>query len=210
MKTVIKTIIIDDDPIFRSGLSNQLAQYDEVALLAQADNGDSGLSLVKQHQPDVVLADFHMDGLDGIPLIKKIKQQQPNIKLVTLTRQDDPFVLIQMIEAGSDAIIQKKSDNLIINAIHSVINNRGIIQPEQGMLIVRALLRRQTLLQLTNNELEFFNKIGEGKNYKIIAQEIGIKENSAKNLLSKVKAKLKVKTKQALIDLYQQFFPKHR
>lgn len=203
----IGVILIEDLPLTQAAIKHELQRDENIEWLGEADDGVPGIALIKKTQADVAIVDYHLNTLDGLDLIEMIVQASSQTKIISLTQEENPFLLLQIIEAGSKAVILKKFRRSLKEIIYHVFNGGTVLQKEMGCEVVYAAKEREILNLLNNNEKAYFEKTGQGKNHVTIAEELGIKESSVKKLLTNAKNKLKLATKKDLIDLYKKFFP---
>ncbi len=104
----IGVVLIEDLPLTQVAVKNELSRDKSIVWLGVADDGIPGIALIKEIQPDVAIVDYHLKELEGLDLIEMISRVSPHTKIISLTLEEDPFLLLQIIEAGSKAIISKK------------------------------------------------------------------------------------------------------
>lgn len=118
---LIRVLLADDHTIVREGLRLLLASQQDMQVVGEADNGRDVLVLVETLQPDLVVLDLSMPGLNGLQVTQRIKERWPSIKVVALTVHEDESYLRQMCQARADGYVLKRSagDELVL-AIHTV------------------------------------------------------------------------------------------
>jgi DNA-binding NarL/FixJ family response regulator len=122
--SVINIIMADDHEIFRDGFSALFRRSSEIKLLAEARNGQQLITLAGKLNPDVILTDIKMPGVDGIEATKVITARHPHIKIIALTMFDDDNLIIDMLEAGASGYLLKNAHKKeIIEAIRAVNRN---------------------------------------------------------------------------------------
>jgi len=203
----ISLILIEDLPLTRAAIKSELSKDKRITWLGEAQDGIMGAALLKETQADVAIVDFHLQGLDGLELLALIPQLSPRTKIISLTQEEDPFLLLQIIEAGSHAILLKKFKRSLKTIVYHVFDGGTLLQEETGCEVVYAQKERNILNRLNESEKVYFEKTGQGKNHARIAAMLGIKESSVKKLLTHAKNKLNLKTKNDLIALYNRFYP---
>ncbi len=204
----ISVILIEDQPIAQEAIKNLLVKQKRIQWLGEADDGIPGITLIEHNQPTVAIVDYYLKSLGELELIEKIRTASSDTIIVSLTQVEDPFLILQMIEAGSHAILTKSHSHSLINDIYTLVDKRKtLLQEDLGHQVVHAALERQLIFELNCNEMHYFLKTGQGIGHEKIANELAIKPVSVKKLLARTKKKLKVKTKADLIALYQRFFP---
>lgn len=177
-KTTI--IIVDDHKIFRDGLIMLLNNFDFVSLIGQAANGEEFLELIKTEAPDIVLMDINMPQMNGIEATKQAVQKYPDIKVIALTSFADDDYIEQMIAAGVEGYMLKRSDiDDFEKAIKKVAGGGSYFSPEIIKVISRNLYKdkeRKTgermLANFTSREKEILNLICKGLNNEQIADQL--------------------------------------
>ena len=107
---IISLIIVDDHEIFRKGLRIILNELDEIKVVGEAQNGHELFELLKHNPADVVLMDIRMPIMDGIEATKRIVEKYPKTKVIALTMFEDISYFNQMVEAGADGFLLKKTN----------------------------------------------------------------------------------------------------
>jgi DNA-binding NarL/FixJ family response regulator len=137
--TVRKFAIADDHEIFRQGLKLVLSDDPSLKFVCEAENGFALIQLIRQHQPDVVLLDLKMPGMDGFAATKEIRSEFPEMKILVLTMFHEEQFIISLLEAGANGYLTKNySPEKIKQAIHTVCDE-GFYHNE---MVSRALLKK--------------------------------------------------------------------
>ena len=127
----IRVIIADDHPIVRTGLRLMLQMRDTFELVGEAENGAMAVSLVQEHQPDVVLMDLRMPETDGLSALKKIRSQYPQIAVLILTTYNEDDLIMQALRAGARGYLLKDADvEILLRSIERAALGEMLIQPE--------------------------------------------------------------------------------
>lgn len=177
-KTTI--IIVDDHKIFRDGLMMLLDNFDFVSVVGQAANGEEFLELVEDVTPDIVLMDINMPKMNGIEATKLALEKYPEIKVIALTSFADDEYIEQMISAGVEGYMLKRSDiEDFEKAIKKVAEGGSYFSAEIIKVISRNLYKdkerrasEQILSEFTSREKEILNLICKGLNNEQIAELI--------------------------------------
>lgn len=213
--TEISLILIDDDDVGRFGIKKILEQYDDITIAGEAKNGESGLTLIEKEKPDVALVDFNMPGLHGLTLIQKIKAINPTIKIITITIENNPYLLSRAIEAGSESILLKSDTNKganFIEVIRDILKKKYHLPKGDAYSINKATLERNAFtIALNKTELQavatLANQESKGNSIEEIAVVLGKKLGSIRNTLRSARKKLNVKNNNELNQLYKKLFP---
>jgi len=205
---MIRVIIIDDVDVIRAGISASLAKAEDIECIGEADSGDKAIKLIQQKMPDVVLMDFHMPpGIDGLELVKRVKQASEHTKIIIITIDTDLHRLSRALKMGVDGIILKNDRELIAKAIRSVIAGKRYLQPDMAYDLMQALMSKHELQELNQTQYKILLKTAEGKKPQQIAKELNITPKFVSNELVKIKKRLNVKNTAELIRLGAKYLP---
>lgn len=197
----IGVVVIDDQHLVRAGLISLLQLADNITVLGQAADGDTGIAVIEQLQPDVVLMDIRMPGCDGITALQRLREAGNQTPVLLLTTFDDHETILQALRAGAKGYLLKdvSLDTLVeaIQALHSggswlqpVITSR-IVEGLQG-LTSAAASSEPVLEQLTDRELAILQLMAAGLSNHEIAASLFKSTGTIKNQVSTVLAKLGV------------------
>ncbi len=198
-----RIVIIDDHPLLRQGL-HQLADLSPVLeIIGETDNGEQGLTLARKLQPDLVLLDLNMPGINGLETLKALKQLVPASKVAILTVSDSQENIVASLRAGADGYLLKDMDpEALLGKLHELAEGRLVMSPniaERLALGVRAEnLKTQEPgpIELTEREREILIHISSGESNKVIARKLHIAEATVKvhvrHLLKKLGLKSRV------------------
>ncbi|WP_321345352.1 response regulator transcription factor [uncultured Draconibacterium sp.] len=175
-----KITIVDDHKIFRDGLIMLLSNFDFVTVIGQAANGAEFLEIIEDETPDIVLMDINMPKMNGIEATKQAMKKYPEIKIIALTSFADDEYIEQMISAGVEGYMLKRSDiEDFEKAIMKVAAGGSYFSSEIIKVISRNLYKdkerksgEQLLSQFTAREKEILNLICKGLNNEQIAELI--------------------------------------
>lgn len=189
-------ITIDDHPLFRKGLADLIAMDASLQLVGDAASGEEGLERVRELQPDLVLLDLNMKGMDGIETLKAIKAEDLDTCVIMLTVSDNEENVVSALRAGADGYLLKDMEpEDILKQILSAAQGRLVISERLTELMARALREAPQPSSpdqagLTGREREIVELIARGLSNKLIARELDITEGTVKvhikNLLKKL------------------------
>lgn len=127
----IRVMLADDHKILREALRSVLEHEPDIAVVAEASDGNETLRLVEQDPPDVVVMDIGMPGMDGIEATRRLIQECPAIKVVALSTYFDRRIVLQMLEAGARGYVVKASGGKeLVRAIRSAVQDQIYLCPE--------------------------------------------------------------------------------
>ncbi|HTJ12468.1 MAG TPA: response regulator transcription factor [Dinghuibacter sp.] len=175
MTSPIRLVIADDHEIFRDGLALMLSRQKNMTLAGQAADGGELLAMVRETQPDVVLADIKMPHMDGIEATKILLQEFPDLKIIALSMFSEENLIVEMLEAGAKGYLLKNADKQeILDAIASVVQNqeyycRDTSVTLASMIVKSNFSRKKEVIEFSDRELEIIKLICK----QFTAQEMG-------------------------------------
>lgn len=192
-----RILIIDDHPLFRRGVTQLIAMAPHLELAGEASNGEQGLTLAKSLEPDLVLLDLHMAGVDGIEVLRQIRDAGLDCRVVILTVSDHADDLVAAIRDGADGYLLKDMEpEDLLSAIDETLNGRIVIGERLNGLLARAIREESAETQrdaaaLTDREEEILQCLAQGLSNKRIARQLDITDATVKvhvkNLLKKLR-----------------------
>ena len=220
---MIRTLLVEYHELERLGLSIMLEQAENIELVGQAENGIKGVELAKSLLPDVIIMDIGLPIIDGIEATKRIKQFNPNSKILIFTSRDNSDDIFEAFQSGADGYVMKDaSREQICTAIRSVSEGVAWIDPAIAKLVLSNIQspKEQVVPKvsgeinyhagkqnygLTEREMEVLALIVEGLTNVQIAKELTITTSTAKahvhSILQKLSAETRAKaTKKAIIE----------
>ncbi|WP_341743309.1 two-component system response regulator NarL [Azonexus hydrophilus] len=202
MPTTTRVLIIDDHPLFRRGVSQLLGLADGFEIVGEAASGQEGIELAKRLDPDLILLDLNMKGMNGLETLRTMRDLEIDARIILVTVSDAPEDLIAAIRSGADGYILKDNDpDDILKLIDSAMHGKTAISPELTSLLATALREESVVEQrsqasLTERETAILKCLAGGMSNKLIARELDIMESTVKvhirNLLKKLKFRSRV------------------
>ena len=193
----IKVMIADDHVLMREGLK-QLLEFDgSIKVIAEAANGVECLESLKTIKPEVLLLDINMPNKNGIEVLKEIRENDIDIKVLMLTVHNEVEYLLKAIDIGVDGYILKDSESAELKkAINYVYNGESYIQssliPSLNSRLVNRDMDKEKIESLTKRELEVLIQVANGMFNKEIAVILSISERTVKNHISNIFKKIEV------------------
>ena len=195
----LRVLIADDHPVFRDGLRTLLASVPETEVVGEVSTGDEAIVQAAALQPDVILMDLHMPGLNGIEASRAILRASPHIGILVLTMfEDDDSVFAAML-AGARGYLLKGADQIeIVRALTAVSHGEAIFSPSIAGRLTHyfSMLRNASLPQafpeLTEREREILTLIAQGCNNTGIASRLVLSPKTVRNHVSNIFNKLQV------------------
>lgn len=193
----IRVMLADDHILMREGIK-QLLEFDgSIEVIEEASDGEECLKKLKDSNPQVLLLDINMPKMNGIDVLKEIKNQGLDVKVLILTVHNEVEYLLKAVDIGVDGYILKESESAELKkAINFVVNGESYIQPKLIPLLNNRLLARDMdkdkIEMLTRREKEVLIKIANGMINKEIANSLHISERTVKNHISNIFKKIDV------------------
>jgi DNA-binding NarL/FixJ family response regulator len=193
----IRVLIADDHTSFRSGLVALLRTQHGLFVAGEAATGDEAVEQALELQPDVVVMDLNMPGLDGISATRAIVDTSPHIAVLVLTMADDDVALFDAIRAGARGYLLKGADRgELARAIRAVASGEAIFGPAvaRRLMTFFADARRTTAAfpELSDREREVLELVARGLSNQAIVDRLGISPKTVRNHVSNIFSKLRV------------------
>jgi DNA-binding NarL/FixJ family response regulator len=210
-KSKIRIVVADDHPIFRDGLCRLLALEDDFEVVAQASDGRQVLEILQQVEPDILLLDLKMPGLDGLATLQRLQAARNKTRVIVLTASDDKNEFVQAMKLGTSGIVLKQTaTELLIKSIRKVhageiwldshttaaVIRQFVAAEEQQPLAppppMQAPQRDRERSPLSQREREIVALVAQGFKNKEMAEKMFISEQTVKNHLHNIFDKLGV------------------
>jgi len=211
---VIRVLLVDDEPLVRSGLRAILASDDDVDVVAEADDGVAAAAAVEAHHPDVVLMDVRMPRLDGITATARILQQHPGVRVLVVTTFSADDYVLDALRAGAAGFLLKRAEpERIREAVRVVARGDAVLFPDAVRRLVvaadppRTSTHEALLGRLTDRERDVLRLLAAGRSNGEIAAELWLGVETVKTHVGNVLAKLGARDRmQAAIFAYESGF----
>jgi NarL family two-component system response regulator YdfI len=205
-KTAIRIVVADDHLVVREGLRFMLEEADEgFVLVGDAGDGATALDVVGKVQPDVVLMDLRMPGMDGLEAIQRIRAAWPRIAVLILTTYNEDDLMIRGLQVGACGYLLKDTDRAtLFRAIRAAARSEMVVHPDvmarilshaahgisSSPVSLTNATRRET--DLTEREMEVLESLVRGERNKEIARRLSVTERTVRAHLSTIYMKLNV------------------
>jgi NarL family two-component system response regulator LiaR len=192
--STIRVLLVDDHAVVRSGLSKFLLVNRDMELAGEASDGQEALQMIGTINPDVILMDLLMPGMDGITATREIHQKNPHIKILALTSFAEQNLVQGALQAGAIGYIQKNVTAAeLANAIRSAYAGRMILSPEATQVLAQSVTQSHLPgNELTEREHDVLKCMVEGMNNNEIAKKLFISLGTVKFHISNIFQKLGV------------------
>lgn len=198
----LKVLLIDDHTLFRVGLEGLLVTRG-IDIVASVNTGIDCIQLIEKLDPDVILLDMRMPGIDGLGVLKMIREKYESMPVVMLTTSSDENDLVESLRAGAQGYLLKdmEPDELVI-ALRDIVNGKTIVAPDLAPILAKAVQGKSDTTgqskddspfsDLTPRETEILGLLAEGQSNKAIARNLGISDGTVKLHVKAILRKLKV------------------
>jgi DNA-binding NarL/FixJ family response regulator len=177
----IHVILADDHTLVRAGIRALLEKLPGVKVVGEAGDGREVLNLVKAHQPDVVLMDIAMPGLNGLEAAERMARDFPDVRIIMLSMHNNEEYVLRSIKAGASGYLLKKAATAELEtALHRVVDGEIYLSQEISMQLHRQFPlqgiadRKGPFEQLTGRQREILQLIAEGRNTKQIGETLKV------------------------------------
>lgn len=203
----IRVVLADDHEIFLDGLTSMLQKQPDIDIVGNACNGKELISITEKLQPDIVITDIKMPGIDGIEATRVLTKKFPEIKIIGLSMFDQEGPIIEMLEAGGKGYLQKNADkNEIIEAIKAV-NAHSVFYCRHTTAQFARLIIESKFSPYNDNkgptfserEIEIIKLLCEGYSNWEIADKLYFTKRTAENYRERIFKKMNVKNSAGLV-----------
>ena len=206
-KSKIRIVVADDHPIFRDGLCKLLALEEDFEVVAQAQDGREVLDVLQQYEPDILLLDLKMPGLDGLGTLQRLQAARNRTRVIVLTASDDKNEFVQAMKLGTSGIVLKQTaTDLLIKSIRKVHAGEIWLDSHTTAAVIRQFVsadeapqhqqaaapRERERSPLSQREREIVALVAQGFKNKEMAEKMFISEQTVKNHLHNIFDKLGV------------------
>jgi len=209
-KPKIRIVVADDHPIFRDGLCRLLALEEDFEVVAQSQDGRQVLDVLQQLEPDILLLDLKMPGLDGLATLQRLQQAKNKTRVIVLTASDDKNEFVQAMKLGTSGIVLKQTaTELLIKSIRKVHAGEIWLDSHTTAAVIRQFVandetpmppavppsaspRERERSPLSQREREIVALVAQGFKNKEMAEKMFISEQTVKNHLHNIFDKLGV------------------
>ena len=206
---MIRLVLVDDHPIILDGLAHLFAGHTDLAVVARCVDGQEALDAVRKHQPDILVLDLRLPVLDGLSVLRAIREERLPVQTLVLTAAIDDDDVVDAIRLGARGLVLKESAPTdLIRCIRQVHAGGQSIPERYLSRTLDALVRREAGLKdmrssLTPREIDIVRLVALGRRNKGIARELGITEGTVKIHLHNIYRKLQVTSRVALTLMAQ-------
>ncbi|MCB9007269.1 MAG: response regulator transcription factor [Ardenticatenaceae bacterium] len=196
MNEKITVLLVDDHKVVRQGVRAFLQAQADIEVVAEADSGETAVTLAAEHAPDVVLMDLVMPGMDGVAATRAVKAQSPRTQIIMLTSYHQDEHIFPAIRAGALSYLLKDIEPAALaEAVRQAAQGEAVLHPRVAARVVQELhgSRQESInvfTELSERELEVLRLIADGANNSSIAEQLFISEKTVKSHVSNILGKL--------------------
>jgi DNA-binding NarL/FixJ family response regulator len=196
----IRVVVVDDQELFRRGLTMLLGVEDDIEVVGEAGDGVAATELAISVAPDVILMDVRMPKRSGIEACLAIKETAPAARIIMLTVSDEEADLYDAVKNGASGYLLKDSSiDEVAQAVRVVADGQSLISPSMAIKLLdefkqmsRSDRQQVPTPRLTERELEVLKLVAQGLNNREIAKRLFISENTVKNHVRNILEKLQL------------------
>ncbi len=197
----LRVLLIDDHTLFRVGLE-ALLESRGIEVVASVGSGQECLRLVEELNPDIILLDMRMPGIDGLGVLKLLRQNKLSLSIVMLTTSTEESDLLESLREGAQGYLLKdmEPDELVL-ALRDIVSGKTVVAPDLAPILARAVQGSVSekkepvstpFSDLTPRETEILGLLAEGQSNKAIARNLGISDGTVKLHVKAILRKLQV------------------
>jgi two-component system nitrate/nitrite response regulator NarL len=189
-------LLVDDHPLLRKGLTQLIEFEDELEVIGEASDGHSALELAKEHEPDLIVLDLNMQGMDGLETLRAMRNAEITSRIIMLTVSDSDEDVVCAITYGADGYLLKDMDpEQILEKLKEAALGKMVISEKLTHVLAGAIRggndkKSNLLAKLTSREHEILKLIAKGMSNKLIARELDISDGTVKVHVKHVLKKL--------------------
>jgi two-component system, NarL family, invasion response regulator UvrY len=201
----MRILIVDDHVIVREGARRLLSATPDMTVF-EAVSARDGLASFKARRPDLVLLDLNLPNSSGLELLRRLQLEDRAVRVLILSMHTEPIYVARALEAGARGYISKMAcaDELMAAVREIGSGGRYVEREIAAQLVVSQYGGLDPLQKLTTREVDIVRLLGEGKNFSVIAEALGVTYKTVANACSIIKGKLGVERTSDLIRLTYQ------
>jgi DNA-binding NarL/FixJ family response regulator len=194
-KPHIRILCVDDHPLVREGIARKIDRQPDMKVIGTASSGEEAIELFRRHRPDVVLMDLQLPGMRGTQAIERIRQEDPEARIIVLTMYGGDEDIFRAIHAGAASYLFK---DMLSNDLVSIVRQvHGGERPIPAVVAQRLASR----VGLSPREVDVLELIADGKRNKEIADALGITQETVQTHIKRLFVKLNVNDRTAAVTV---------
>jgi DNA-binding NarL/FixJ family response regulator len=187
----MKVLVVDDHAVVRQGVQRLLSTIPNTTVI-EVGTAHDALTTARKESPDIVILDINLDGASGLELLRRLRIENPTIRILMFSMHSEPIYANRALQAGAYGYVCKSagSDELLTAVQRISEGQRYLDSSMAGELVMNSVRAEDPLRKLTNREIEILRMLGEGKSLQGIAEAIGIAYKTVANSCGRIKEKL--------------------
>src|ERR1700729_4179342 len=202
-KLATKVLIVDDHPVVVSGCKSLFAS-DSSVKIEGAGNAKAGYLAFLENKPDITVIDIKLPDVSGFELMRQIRKDDPDAKIIMFSMNDDPAFVVRAVELGAQGYVSKGDDpRILLKAVRKVVAGDNFISPQlaEAVTFSGAAIKANPASQMTPRELEILRLLARGDKIVEVADALDISYKTVANTTSLLKQKLDAKNHSDLIRI---------
>ena len=198
-----KVLIVDDHPVVLSGCRSLFAS-DNTVRIEEATDAKSGHRAYVTRRPDVTVIDIKLPDVSGFELMRRIRKDDPDARIIMFSMNDDPAFVVRAVEMGAQGYVSKGDDpRVLVKAVRRVAAGENFISPQlaEAVTFSGAAIKANPASQMSSRELEILRLLGRGDKIVEVAEALDISYKTVANTTSLLKQKLGAKNHSDLIRI---------
>ncbi len=199
----IKVLMVDDHAVLRDGIRALLGLYDDIEIVGEATEGKEAVEKTQELNPDVVVMDIAMPGMEGLEATRRIIKKNPKVRVLILTQHDNREYIISSIRAGASGYVPKRAlGSELVSAIRAVHHGDSFLYPSAASALIQDYLHQtdqEPYDSLTGREREILKLVAEGQTSRQIADCLFISLKTVGSHRTKIMKKLNLHNRTELI-----------
>ncbi|EJD6538507.1 two-component system response regulator NarL [Providencia rettgeri] len=204
-------LLIDDHPMLRNGVKQLISLEPTLRVIGEADDGGTGIKIAEEQDPDLILLDLNMPGMNGFEVLDDLRSRELSGRIILFTVSNYSEDLINALKRGADGYLLKDMEpEKLIVALKEAASGKMVVSPTLATVLAESLRDNRTsadhnLSSLTPRETRILNLIAQGLSNKLIANKLQITESTVKVHVKHLLKKLNLKSRvEAAIFVLQQ------
>ena len=196
----MRVLLVDDHTLFRAGLQG-LLERQGIEVIASAGSGVEGIKMVNELSPDVVLLDMRMPDINGIDVLKKVREDGAQMPIAILTTVDDENDLMEALQCGAQGFLLKgMQPEELVTALQEIHQGKTVVAPDLTPILAKIVQGHapnknpepDPFAELTPRETEILGLLAEGQSNKVIARNLDISDGTVKLHVKAILRKLDI------------------
>lgn len=198
--TAKKVLLVEDHPMFREHLGMLIKRELGLTICGEADNIRDAMRLIKETRPDIAIVDITLHGSSGLELLKDLKAQGLDLKILVLSMHDEELYAERSLRAGAQGYISKnEASKEVVKALRSVLSGEIYVSQRMNARLLSRMTQKRSpelvgMETLADRELEVFQLLGRGKSTKEIADSLHLGESTVETYRARIKEKLHLRS----------------